>query len=177
MWQEAAYQVNELNWIYRQLKATGRGKHVGRFSYYHFALVDQVPGVTNRLAEVQQAVRAAPFPCNVLKLDSHSRISFLSYESFDAAFPALLACLACDVEQRTARHINYCVRRNPPILHRKELLLPATDPRVGSATRLTERLERVGAFRNPSSIGTRDGWRRRLSGLGIDIGAIERPLP
>lgn len=167
----------ELNWIYRQLKATGRGKHVGRFSYYHSALVAQVPDVADRLTEVRQGIHSEPFPCNVLKLDSHSRISFLRYESFDAAFPALLACLACDVEQRTARLINYCVRRNPPILHRKELLLPVSDPRVGAATRLTERLEREGAFRNPSSIGTQDGWRRRLSGLGIDIGVSEQPSP
>ena len=177
MQQEAKQFSTGLKWIYHQLKATGRGKHVGRFSYYHSTLVAQAPGVADRLAEVRQATHAKPFPCNALKLDANSRISFLRYESFDAPFPVLLACLSCDMEQRTARFIDYCFRRNPPILHRKELLLLASDPRVSAATRLTERLEREGAFRKPSSIGTRNGWRQCLSDLGIDIKATEQPFP
>ena len=94
--------------------------------------------------------------------------SFLRYESFDTPFPALLTALSCDLERGSARHIDFTTRRNPPILHRKELLLPEDDPRVAEATRLTDRLERLGAFSNRATIGTRDGWRRQLLALGLE---------
>ena len=159
--------------IRRQLAATGRGKHVGRFSYYHTSLAAQVPGVMQQLVSHVRKVHDRPFPCNVIKLNDRSRISFLRYDSFDAAFPVLLAALSCDLETGTARLTSYQGSHNPPILHRKELLLPANDPRVCAGSRLTEWLERHGAFRQTATIGTREGWRRRL--LEIGIGFPERP--
>ena len=158
-----------LLWDYQQLKATGRGKHVGRFSYYHTALLSQLQVVVDRLNSLRQGLHTHPFAFNVVKLDAGSRISFLRYESFDTPFPSLLAALTCNLAQRAARRTDYTTRRNPPLLHRKELLLPEDDPRVAEATRLTERLERLGAFRNPATIGTRDGWQRRLHSLGLDL--------
>ena len=157
-----------LLWAFQHLKDTGRGKHVGRFSYYHTALLAQLPEIFDHLETLLQECRPHSFAFNVVKLDAGSRISFLRYESFDARFPSLLAALTCDLDRMWARHTDYTTRRNPPILHRKELLLPEDDLRVAEATRLTERLERLGAFRNPSTIGTRDGWQRRLLALGLD---------
>ena len=119
-----------------------------------------MPSVCDRLDSFRRDVYKHPFEFNVIKLDPRSRISFLRYESFYNPFPALLASLSCDLFQRSARHIDYTARRNPPILHRKELLLPEDDPRVAEAARLTNRLERYGAFHNPATIGTRDSWQR-----------------
>ncbi len=164
-----------LLWAYRQLKATGRGKHVRRFSYYHATVLARLPEVRYRLDSLGEGVYEHPFEFNVVKLDTRSRISFLRYESFDNPFPALLASLSCDLARRSARHIDFTARRNPPILHRKELLLPEDDPRVAEAIRLTDRLERQGAFSNPATIGTRDGWQRRLRELGIEVS--EDPPP
>ena len=157
-----------LLWAYQQLKATGRGKHVRRFSYYHATVLTRLPEVRHRLDSFRQSVHEHPFEFNVIKLDQRSRISFLRYESFDNPFPELLASLSCDLARRSARHIDFTARRNPPILHRKELLLPENDPRVAEATRLTDRLERLGAFNNPATIGTRDGWQRQLRALGLE---------
>ena len=157
-----------LRGTYQQLKATGRGKHVGRFSYYHATLFAGLPKVHNRLDALRRSLCEQPFEFNVIKLDLRSRISFLCYESFDNFFPVLLGSLSCDVARGSTRHVDFTARRNPPILHRKELLLPANDPRVAEATCLTERLERLGAFQNPATIGTRDGWQRRLLALGLD---------
>ena len=157
-----------LLWTYQQLKATGRGKHVGNFSYYHTALLARLPKVCNRLDSLHRTIREHPFDFNVVKLDPCSRISFLRYESFDNFFPVLLSSLSCDIARGSARHIDFTTRNNPPILHRKELLLPDDDPRVAEATRLTDRLERLGAFNNPATIGTRDGWQRQLRALGLE---------
>ena len=159
--------------VHRRLAATGRGKHVGQFSYYHRSAAALVPGILERIEDLRRQAHDRPFPFNVIKLDDHSRISFLRYDSFDAAFPVLLAALSCDLEKRTSRHATYQASRNPPILHRKELLLPTNDPRVRAGSRLTEWLERHGAFTQTATIGTREGWRRRL--LEIGIGIPERP--
>ena len=158
-----------LRLVRRRLAATGRGKHVGRFSYYHYAVAAEVPGTLERLEFIKRQIHDLHFPFNVIKLGERCRISFLRYEHFDVAFPALIAALSCDIEKKTVRHISYQASHNPPILHRKELLLPAHDPRVRTGSRLTQWLEQHGAFRQTKTIGTREGWRRRLMETGIDI--------
>ena len=154
--------------LYASLKATGRGKHLYPFSYYHEELVDTVPGARAALFAAQSRLPLAnDLPFNVVKLDAECRISFLLYEPFDALFPALLVANSCNLARGTVRSIDYAERVNPPILHRKELLLPADHPHVPEAAMLTRRLERRGAFGDPSSIGTRSGWERRLADLGL----------
>ena len=128
-----------LSWAYGELKITGRGKHVGRFSYYHRMLAEKRDGVLPHLEDIVRGLHDAPFEFNVIKLDSRSCVSFLRYEEFAAAsFPALLAALSCDVSRGITRNAIYSERNNPPILHRKELLLPADSPLVPEATRLTK---------------------------------------
>ena len=155
----------------RQLRATGRGKHVGGFSYYHADLVVQTPAVW----EFLQKTRGRFEPrsnFNVVRL-SHSRLSFLLYERLSVPFPALRNSLFCDLASGTSRFTDFSRRPNPPILHRKELLLPADHPLVPEAVRLTQRLEDLGAFRGVKTIGTRDGWRSRLEALGLTLEEIE----
>ena len=159
-----------LDWVYSELRVTGRGKHVGRFSYYHRMLAEKRDGVLARLGDIRRRLHDAPFEFNVIKLDARSCVSFLRYEEFATVpFPALLAALSCNIFQGTARKTFYCGRRNPPILHRKELLVPADNPLVPEAERLTSELERFGAFADPHRIGTRDGWTARLASLGVNL--------
>ena len=155
--------------LHRDLAKTGRGKHIPPFSYYHVALVATVPRALERLVAIPRRLAGAPAPrFNVAKLDGASRVSYLQYQDFRLPFPALTETLACDLRTGTARHIDYSARENPPILHRKELLLPADHPLVPVAERLTRRLEALGAFENARHIGTLLGWRRRLASLGLD---------
>ena len=158
--------------VYNSLRATGRGKHVGPFSYYHLSLVRSVDAVAERLDSIRQSITHDPPSFNVVKLNDRSRVSFLLYEDFATPFPALLAAVSCDLSGNTVRHTDYSSRSNPPILHRRELLLPHDDPIVPAAAALTNRLERLGAFTEPKRIGTRDGWRRRLAALGIDAAVL-----
>ena len=160
--------------LYARLKSTGRGKHIGPFSYYHETLVDTVPRLSEDLAALRRRLRLSTTQFNVVKLDSGHRISFLRYEPFEVTFPALLAAESCDLTRGTIRSINFVGRPNPPILHRKELLLPADHPLVPEAVALTRRLQRHGAFRATSTIGTRLGWQQRLAGLRLD--GAGRPL-
>ena len=159
---------NSLGCIYRRLRGTGRGKHVGSFSYYHKSVVAELPEITDGLGASLRHIHQGKDDFNVIKLDARSRLSFLWYEDFSVSFPALLLAISCDLARNVARQTDYSMRRNPPILHRKELLLCADDPLVPAAVRLTEQFEALGAFRDTSSIGTREGWKRRLLALGLD---------
>ena len=162
-----------LGWAYRQLRLTGRGKHVGRFSYYHTDLTSRLSSVQASLEATRNRLYRAPFDFNVVKLDRHIRISFLLYEDFTAPFPVLLKTLSCDVAQGTARLADYSQSANPPILHRKELLLPDNDPLVPEAVQLTQRLENLGAFAHAKKIGTRNGWNAALNDLGLTLNGDE----
>ena len=77
----------------------------------------------------------------------------------------------CPATPRTAGAVSSTTPngRSPPVLHRKELLLPANHPLVPAGVELTERLDRLGAFEDATRIGTREAWRARLSSLGLTI--------
>ena len=161
-------RATRLSAPYECLKASGRGKHIGPFSYYHVAVVEQVADATKALSSIGKRFEVGPTQYNVIKLNAVNRISFLLYEDFDVSFPSLLAAVSCNLSGWSVRHTDYAKRRNPPILHRKELLLPVKHSLVGEAARLTERLEQRGAFVGTATIGTRLGWQRRLDELGLD---------
>ena len=65
------------------LKASGRGKHVGPFSYYHVALVDQVVDAARALSSIGKRFELGRTQYNVIKLNAVDRISFLLYEDFE----------------------------------------------------------------------------------------------
>ena len=164
--------------VHDALRETGRGKHVRSFDYYHLTLISEVQAANSFLAEVWQGLIGGPLDYNVLKLDRVSRISFLMYQNFSAPFPALDIAYSCNIREGTVRKADYRRGSNPPILHRKELLLPEDHPLVPAAVHLTEQLEARGAFANARSIGTRNGWMARLESIGLSIvDGVLQPAP
>ena len=163
------HPCDDLRCAYEALRSTGRGKHVGAFSYYHVDVVRQVNAARSFLDGVRLDFGYGSFEHNAVKLNRTARVSFLRYETFSAAFPTLLSSLSCDLEAGTARLMDYSRRHNPPVLHRKELFLWPNDPRAIAGTELTARLEARGAFVNRQRIGTRDGWARALTELGLSM--------
>ena len=152
-----------------ELCATGRGKHVGATCYFHIDVIRTLPRVLATLNAIRVRVPAASPTYNVVKLQAPSRISFLTYEDFASPFPVLAYSLALDVAANTARQTDYRNRNSPPILHRKELLLPEESPLAAGAAYLTARLEARGAFATPRRIGTARGWSRALADVGLAL--------
>ncbi|NYZ14802.1 DNA phosphorothioation-associated putative methyltransferase [Azospirillum sp. RWY-5-1] len=142
------------------------GKRVGRSVYLYRTTLDALPGIAREA--VSAAARAAGWDAwNVVRVDDGGRVSLLEYESFDdVPFPALLESRLVDAEGRVARR-DYRASANPPILHRKELLLPAGHPRAAEFAALTARLEARGLFDDANRIGTREAWKARLRDAGI----------
>ena len=97
-------------------------------------------------------------------------MTFLLYELFDeVAFPTLLESLKVAEDGQAPTRTNYRKRANPPILHRKELLLLPDDPRLPRFRALTAAAEEHGLFAESSKIGTRAIWRQRIDRGGTDI--------
>jgi DNA phosphorothioation-associated putative methyltransferase len=95
-------------------------------------------------------------------------ISLLLYDRFfEEPFPVLQAsCLVNLITGRVAKR-EYGSSRNPPILHRKELLLSPSHPSIPEFAALTECLERSGLFVNSQRIGTKKVWEARLLDAGF----------
>jgi DNA phosphorothioation-associated putative methyltransferase len=57
---------------------------------------------------------------------------------------------------------DYTSAANPPILHRKETFVTPDYPLYKKFARLTRQEEKWGLLDDTNSIGTREGWNRRL---------------
>jgi DNA phosphorothioation-associated putative methyltransferase len=142
------------------------GKRVGGSLYVH---KDALPLLGDLTLQIKTAEKIAGSPAwNVAKIEKHS-ISLLLYESFDADFPALLASVKVVPSTASISRTAYRGRANPPILHRKELLLPPDDPRLPRFRALTAAAEEHGLFANPNRIGTRAAWNALIAQAGLTL--------
>lgn len=144
------------------------GKRVGAALYIHREAIGCL--APEYLAVVDNSVRVAGVDSwNVAKI-YRGGASLLLYEDFDeSAFPALLRSTTVDLNVRTAKSLDYAGRANPPILHRKELLLAPDDPRRPKFAALTRTAEEQGLFREPTRIGTRRAWTQLIEEAGLEL--------
>ena len=108
---------------------------------------------------------------NVAKihLKDQENISLLYYPDFyEIAFPALSKSYKYISAQKRFTERSYS-KLNPPILHRKELLLCRKDHRYQSFVRLTKTLEANGAYQDMHKFGTKIKWEGRLKKMQIQI--------
>ncbi|MBL8267536.1 DNA phosphorothioation-associated putative methyltransferase, partial [Steroidobacter sp.] len=148
-------------------------KKVARRTYFHVSLLDELPADLRAKIEAAEAVagvrRIDEF--NVVRLDStEDRLSFLNYpEFFDAPFPALRESWLVDIGAWRTTYRTYKDSANPPILHRKELLVPADHPRRSEYLALTEAGESIGLFDDPTRIGFQQQWEQLVRERGYQV--------
>jgi DNA phosphorothioation-associated putative methyltransferase len=108
---------------------------------------------------------------NVVKIHRRSgKLSYLVYPEFDDdPHPALLRSIRVNLRTRQIDGTDYAQSANPPVLHRKESFLAADHPLHAKFARLTACEEKNGLLDNPSGIGTREGWSRRLVERGFSL--------
>jgi DNA phosphorothioation-associated putative methyltransferase len=142
------------------------GKRVGGALYVHRSAVELLPEAAKRFLSRPSAA-AEGLDWNVVRI-SKKAVTFLLYESFDdVAFPTLLESLGVPVNGALATRTDYRKRANPPILHRKELLLAFDDPRLPKFRALTAAAEEHGLFADSHKIGTRAAWNKRIADAGL----------
>jgi DNA phosphorothioation-associated putative methyltransferase len=148
------------------------GKTLPDARYIHTCGLSVLPEEYSEIIETAAKVAGAPPGAfNVVKFDRSSpRVSLLSYPSFfDEGFPALVESWTIDLEQSSSTFRSYQPDRNPPILHRKETLLPPDHPLQGVFQTLTEKVERAGLLENARDIGRKVAWQARLNRVGIAV--------
>ncbi len=156
-------------------------KVVGRCTYLH---ADSLPCLdTDAAAHVAEAERLAVVKrhvdFNLVRIDAAGpRISLLHYPEFaEDPFPSLRESWLVDLTRSTVSYRSYAESFNPPILHRKELLLSACDPRREEYAALTATAESIGLFDKPTRIGYRQQWLARVREKGYRIeGHVLLPL-
>jgi len=150
------------------------GKKVFDDLYLHVSAIDSVRD------EAHQALITAAFKCipkdqasviNVVKLNLRTgKISLLEYEPFEeSAFPALQGGWVIEPSSDSPTYRTYRTSLNPPVLHRKELLVAPNYPGREGWQRLTAEAEELGLFDNTRTIGFRKNWLQLIERKGFSL--------
>ena len=158
----------------RGLATVRVGKRIRGVVYVHESAL---PLVEAELTESQRATlnhgrsEFAGTGFNVFRFErSTGRMALLRYpQFFDDPFPKLQISKAYDPASGEWRERRYDHSDNPPILHRKELLLAPDHGRRAEFEALTRSLEERDLFAEPSRIGFLQPWRARLEGAGLKL--------
>jgi len=149
------------------------GKSVGRHIYIHVSLAESLdPSFSSLIADaIKLADDATTNAFNVFKINrEHREISLLDYANFfEEAFPALRQAWTVDLEKGSVRYRTYENSLNPPILHRKELLIPEDHSQRPVFANLTTTAEQIGLFDDPSRIGFKQAWETLLEQRGYRL--------
>jgi hypothetical protein len=144
----------------------------GRYYVHSEAFALLSPDASVKLAAAETLARVARGErYNVARFESSSdRVSLLHYPSFfEDAFPALHESWHVDLATSRVGYRTYQDSLTPPILHRKELMLPEEHPRRAEFEALTKTAEAIGLFQEPTRIGFREQWLRPLREKGYQI--------
>ncbi|MFO0604550.1 MAG: DNA phosphorothioation-associated putative methyltransferase [Polyangiales bacterium] len=148
----------------RRVEGSPVGKRVGDALYLH---ADALAAPRAALAEL---AGCAPDAFDVVRVTRGGRLGLLAYPGFfDDAFPSLHASWALDLATGAVERRAYRPEANPPILHRKELLLAPDDPRRAPFEALTREAEARGLFEDSTIIGHRAQWEEELRARGVRV--------
>lgn len=157
------------------------GKHVAGHAYLHISALPALDAaLRERVASAQALAQARPGEdFNVVKFSEQGpRVTLLDYPGFfEHGFPALRRYWTVDTETGNIRFRTYDGSLNPPILHRKELLLPPDHPRQAEFAALTAAAEQIGLFEDTTRIGFLQAWETLLAQRGYQaIGQTLIPI-
>ena len=149
------------------------GKTVAQTTYVHIDSLATLDGswcgAVTQAAALAKAIAGRDF--NVVKLNHDGTgLSLLDYPGFFAeAFPVLRRYWTVDMARGMVRFRSYAESLNPPILHRKELLLPDSHPQREAFSSLTRSAEQIGLFDDPRRIGFLRAWESLLDTRGYRV--------
>ena len=146
------------------------GKRVAGDLYLHKLSISLVSQMDQELVhEVSKNLSDDECDWNVVRIGNEN-IAFLTYQDFsETAFPELRKSVRFDLLDGRKSIRDFSRQSNPPILHRKELLLPPEHPERENFSKLTADLDQLEVFYDPHRIGFKNQWEERLVRHGISI--------
>jgi len=151
------------------------GKQILDELYVHTNYLDEVQEDDAYRLLVQSALSAITRDdfklCNVAKINiNRNRLSFLQYINFDEdAFPILNVSWVFDTVKQLFTLRSYSSSLNPPILHRKELLVGHDHPMRSKWAEITQSAEELGLFSSGSPIGFKLNWQTLITSKGFRL--------
>lgn len=145
------------------------GKKVNHSIYIHIECIELLPPKLTHLLNRLIEEREISTNFNIIKFyQSDFKITLLSYpDFFDDAHPALKNSIILDLKTGKLKTSDYSHHANPPILHRKELMLPPGHPKAPEFLSLTVAEEARGLYKNVHVIGFKKNWETLLSEKGL----------
>lgn len=157
------------------------GKHVAGKLYAHVSVLSALSERDNELA--QRAIAIAGLvpgeQFQVVRIsETADEVALLAYPRFfEDAFPALAASWRFDPATESIRFRDYAQSLNPPILHRKELLITAEHPSYSAFCQTTRIAEELGLFQDSTQIGYLQSWLSLVQSKGYELeGNTLRPI-
>lgn len=165
------FQVGNADAIDEACKSSPVGKLLPNALYVHRTALDGLEPILRVYEGCGRAYLGEIPDANLMKLHRHSgKISYLVYPDFEVdPHPALRRSVKLSLRTREIDCLDYAESPNPPVLHRKESFLTLHHPLHGKFARLTAQEEKLGLLDEPSTIGTREGWRARLAAASLEL--------
>jgi len=149
------------------------GKIVGGFHYFHVSAIDLTD------LPIQESVRWAA-GLSQLSIGGHFNVVKIAIDSIDLSlldyadfyndpFPALARSWRFSRSTERIAYRDYRESANPPILHKKELLLPSDATARSHFCSLTQSAESLGLFDEPTRIGFRQQWHELILSKGYSL--------
>ena len=155
------------------------GKRVGKALYIHSSAVPDSARPVVEVARRAAGIRVEDFEVVKFSLDL-PKVSLLNYPGFvDEGFPTLRASWSVDLPTGKVAARVFDPNANIPVLHRKELMLAADDPRRAAFAMLTKAAEAAGLFDDASIIGHSWQWNEELRArsLRVDGHSLRKSAP
>jgi DNA phosphorothioation-associated putative methyltransferase len=158
---------NSFNQLINGLPA---GKSTPQAIYVHHSIL-QSTKLLEFINLIQSALKQSSFKWDIAKFSKQSfQFSLLAYPDFDnAAYPELKTSLFIDLSKKHHRINDYSKSDNPPILHRKELMVTKDYPLFDEFTLITQEGELAGLYENTRAIGFKLGWEATIIKAGYEL--------
>jgi DNA phosphorothioation-associated putative methyltransferase len=147
------------------------GKLMPTALYVHVVGLDRLSGILRVYEGCARVLSGQVEGTTIVKLRrDEPKVSYLSYPSFDQdGHPCLATSLRVDLRSLNLKHRSFIESTDPPILHRKEEIVPDDYPNRESFVSLTRSEEAVGLFQNPEMIGSRERWISELKSRHVRV--------
>jgi DNA phosphorothioation-associated putative methyltransferase len=127
--------------------------------------------LTSFISRIQSALKLEDYNWNIAKFWKNDfKFSLLSYPDFEEkSYPELNHTVFVDLEKKHHRINDYSNSDNPPVLHRKELMVTKDHPSYEEFSIITQEGEQAGLYENTRAIGFKLGWLSTINNAGYEL--------
>ena len=166
---EFLFKIGVPESVRRACQNTLIGKKLPDALYLHRSAEEQMSALLRLIVLAAHEI-VGDVEYNVLKIGCDGRtLSFLNYDDFEIdPHPSLRHSMRVYLPRAEFVVRDYSGSSNPPILHRKEMLVDPIHPNYSEFRELSEQEERLGLL-SRLDIGTREGWLGVLAERNLAI--------